>query len=184
LPLKRNFFDKSVADVVSQLKIMGNGLVSIYRQSRSSSLKEFKVRSEVNALLCRCIVALLMFVNIDCFAQERFVYKCTNAAGVSEFTDKECMGGATQIDLKVPADEDYLRQKAEHDARVSHDKALADQLQATRLAEEQAARAAQGQQMQSNRALADKFEQERTQKNSSVVSSPNVTQPAPIITLP
>jgi uncharacterized protein (DUF3084 family) len=125
-----------------------------------------------------------MFVNIDCSAQERVVYKCTNADGVSEFTDKECTGGATQIDLKVPTDENFLQKKAEHDARVLHDKALADQLESTRLAEEQAARAAQSQQMQSNRALADKFEQERTQKNSSVVSSPSVNQPAPIITLP
>jgi hypothetical protein len=123
-----------------------------------------------------------MLAKMDGFAQERIVYKCTNAAGAIVFSDKECAGRAAQLNLKATKDEDLSQQKAEHDARVQQDKALADQIQAQRLAEEQAARAAQDQQMQVIKALADKFEQERSQRNGAVVSSPNVTQSAPTLT--
>lgn len=134
------------------------------------------MRPKLKVLLCFIIIFNPIFGYMDSFAQERTVYKCTNAAGVTVYTDKECPGRASQLNLKAPADDDLSQKKAEHDAKVSQDKALADQIQARRLSDEQAARAVQDQQVQVDRAVAAKFEQERAQRNSAVVSNPAVTQ--------
>ena len=146
--------------------------------------KGLEMRSGLRVLVCGSIACLTMLGSIDGFTQERLVYKCTNAAGVVAFSDKECAAHAAQLNLKTQTDEDFFKQKAEHDAKVLHDKALAEQMQSSRLAEEQTARAAQDQQTQVNKALADKFEQERAQRNGAVVSSPNVMQSAPIQSAP
>ena len=130
------------------------------------------------------VLAIAMFAGVDGQAQERAVYKCLDAAGVVVFSDKECQGRLTRLNVNTPSDAEMTQQKAEHDAKVARDKALADEVEARRLAQEQAGRAAQDQQARVNRDLANKVDQERAQRNSTVNSSPNVTQPAPTNTVP
>lgn len=115
-------------------------------------------------------------------AQDRTVYRCVNGAGVIVFSDKECMGNTSKINIKSPSEEELAKRKAERDANNARDSALANQVQADRLAREQAGRASQEQQMQVNRSQAEKLEQERNQHNSSVNSAPNVSQPVPFTT--
>ncbi|WP_342619049.1 hypothetical protein [Rhodoferax sp. GW822-FHT02A01] len=117
-------------------------------------------------------------------AQERAVYKCMDATGIVVFSDKECQGRLSKLNINAPSDAEMTQQKAEHDAKVARDKALADEVEARRLAQEQVARAAQDQQSRVNRDLANKVEQDRAQKNSNVNSAPNVMQSAPTNTVP
>ena len=131
-----------------------------------------------------CVGVLGMLLALAVHAQTQTVFRCKNTAGVLVFSDRECVNATSLQPVQIPLEADSPERKAEQDARVSRDKALADQLQARRVAEEQAGRAAQDQQMQVNRALADKFEQERNQKNSAVTSSPRVTEPAPMLMVP
>ena len=131
--------------------------------------------------LCPALV-LLMLGTLP--AQAQVVYKCSNAKGVVAFSDKECATTGAKLNVKAPVDADMVQQKADHDAKVARDRALAEQIEASRLSSEQAGRALQDQQMLVNRAQADRVEQERNQINSTVLSSPNVTQPAPVLTAP
>jgi Skp family chaperone for outer membrane proteins len=113
-------------------------------------------------------------------AQQRTVYRCVNAAGAVVFSDTECPTGKTaRVNLKSASEEDLARAKAEHDAKTFRDANLANRVQADRIASEQAARAAQDQQAQQNRAANLQFEQERNQRNAAVNSAPNVAQPVP-----
>ena len=139
---------------------------------------------ELRALTLIPMLALPMFVCMNAYAQERTVYKCMDSAGAVVFSDKECQGRLSKLNMNIPSDAEMTQQKAEHDAKVARDKALADEVEARRLAQEQAGRAAQDRQMQVNRALADKVDQERAQRNSTVNSAPNVIQAAPTTTVP
>lgn len=114
-------------------------------------------------------------------AQERTVYRCVNASGVVVFSDKECVGNTARLNIKSLSEEELAKRKAERDANNARDANLANQVQANRLATEQAARAAQDQQAQAGKAIADRLEQERTQRNATVVSNPNASQPLPFI---
>lgn len=125
------------------------------------------------------LAATMALAGIAAQAQDRTVYRCVNAAGVIVFSDQECMGNTAKVNIKSPSEEELAKRKAERDANNARDTALANQVQADRLAREQAGRAAQEQQMQVNRAQAEKLEQERNQRNSAVNSAPNVSQPVP-----
>jgi hypothetical protein len=92
------------------------------------------------------ISAITMLAGTGSQAQERAVYKCMDEAGVVVFSDKECQGRLSKLNINAPTDAEMTQLKAEHDAKVSRDKALADEVEARRLAQEQAARAAQDQQ--------------------------------------
>lgn len=134
----------------------------------------------INALAAAAVILSMGAVQ----AQERTVYRCTTATGAIVFSDTECMGNGGKLNLKSLSEEELAKRKAERDANNARDANLANQVQANRLSNEQAARAAQDQQVQLNKSISDKFEQERNQKNATVVSAPNVSQSAPITTAP
>lgn len=116
----------------------------------------------------------------DLYAQKSTVYKCTNASGVVVFSDKACMGPTTIKNVKTSGDDaDMQQRKSESDARISRNTTLANQVQASRISREQAGRAAQDQQVQSTKAVGNRMEQERTQRNAATVSDPGVSQSAP-----
>jgi hypothetical protein len=94
------------------------------------------------------------------------------------------LGDASEKNIFKASDEELQARKAEHDAAVIRDKALGDQIEARRIAQEQAGRAAQDQQMQANKALGDKYEQELARRRSEVRSLPRITEPLPFITPP
>ena len=143
--------------------------------------ENFRVRSKPKAI---AVAVASIFVLVGGHTQGQTVYKCTNAAGAIVFSDKLCAGAVSVEGLRTSAESDLLQRKTEHDLTVSRDKALANQMEANRIANEQAGRSAQDQQTQVNRTLADKVEQERVQKNATVISSPGVSESAPIRTLP
>lgn len=135
----------------------------------------FRTFLTINAL---AVVAMIFPTGLA-QAQERTVYRCVNAAGAIVFSDKECVGNTAKLNLKSLSEEELAKRKAERDANNARDSNLANQVQSNRLANEQAARAAQDQQVQLNKSISDRFEQERNQKNSTVVSAPNVSAPVP-----
>lgn len=113
-------------------------------------------------------------------AQERTVYRCIDASGKVVFSDTECVAGKTaKLSMKSLSEEELAKRKAEHDANTARDTSLANQTQANRLANEQAARAAQAEQGRLSKSIADQMEQERNQKNATVTSAPNVATPVP-----
>lgn len=96
------------------------------------------------------------------------VYECKNAAGVIQFTDKPCQG----VIRVVPPPKDTVspERKSENDARIARDKALGNSSESNRLAREQAGYAAQDQQVQASKTIANTVEQERTQQSSTATS--------------
>ena len=96
------------------------------------------------------------------------VYECKNAAGVVQFTDKPCHGLVRVV--PPPKDAVSPERKAENDARIARDKALGNSSESSRLARDQAGYAAQDQQVQASKAIANTVEQERTQQSSTATS--------------
>jgi hypothetical protein len=93
------------------------------------------------------------------------LYECKDASGNVRFSDRACTGLVRAV--PAPSDPVSADSKAASDARVQNDKALANRIEADRLATEQASRAVQDQQTQASRAAASKVEQERAQKSSN-----------------
>jgi hypothetical protein len=143
------------------------------------ALKRCGLRLPILALFLTPFLTL-----VDGHAQGNLVFKCTNEVGTTVFSDRQCPVDFSEKNIRTPAVEGLAQKKAEHDAVIARDKSLAGRIEANRLATEQASRAAQDQQAQSNKALDDKVHLERSQRNAAVVSSPGVTQSAPVITLP
>jgi Skp family chaperone for outer membrane proteins len=130
-------------------------------------------------------IAVALILGGTCsYAQKRIVYECKSAAGVVVFSDRACVGNASEKNISKAPDEELQARKAEHDAAVIRDKALGDQLEARRIAQEQAGRAAQEQQMQVNKAIGDKYEQELARRRAEVRSLPRITEPVPVSTPP
>ncbi|NVO05506.1 MAG: DUF4124 domain-containing protein [Rhodoferax sp.] len=134
------------------------------------AILNFATGAQRRALLVG-VAGMLLALGVQ--AQGQTIFRCKNAAGIQVFSDRECVNAKPLKPVQIPLEADSPERKSEQDARVSRDKALADQLQARRMAYEQAGRAAQDQQMQVNRAIADKFEQERNLKNSAVTTRLN-----------
>jgi Skp family chaperone for outer membrane proteins len=130
------------------------------------------------------IAVALILCGTCSYAQKRIVYECKSAAGVVVFSDRECVGNASEKNVYKASDEELQARKVEHDAAVSRDKALGDQMEARRLAQEQAARVEQDQQMRVNRALGDKYEQELARRKAEVRSLPRITGPLPVTSPP
>lgn len=137
-----------------------------------------------NRMAVASIAIALIFGCVSSYAQKRTVYKCKSAAGVVVFSDRECAGNASEKTIPSPSEEELQKRKAEHDAVVIRDKTLGDQIEARRIAQEQAGRAAQDKQMQFNKALGEQYEQELARRRAEVRSLPRITQPAPVNTPP
>lgn len=124
--------------------------------------------------LCLIALALLGFVAGQAHAQ--VTYKCKDADGTVQFSDRPCKGGVP-VRSKVRPDSPEL--KAENDARIQRDKALANQAESSRIAREEAQRAAQAQQQQTNQGVAGAVEQERAQQRATT-QSVDTTKPVPV----
>jgi len=128
------------------------------------------------------VTVLLTFAS--CPLHGQVVFRCKNVAGEVVFSDKSCTGDLSAANVLPLVDSDSSQRKAEHDAIVSRDKALAAQVEASRMAREQAQISAANQQLQANKAVNDRYEQERSKQNAATVSSPGVTQVTPVGTFP
>lgn len=100
-------------------------------------------------------------------ASAQTTYKCKGADGKVQFSDRPCKGG---VAVRPTVQPDSPERKAESDVRIQRDKALASQVEAGRLAREQAERAAQDQQQQTNRGVANTVEQGRAQQRANTTS--------------
>lgn len=99
------------------------------------------------------------------YVDAQTLFECKDASENVRFSDRACTGLVRAV--PAPSDPVSADSKAASDARVQNDKALANRIEANRLATEQAARAAQDQQVQASKAADSKVEQERAQKSSS-----------------
>ena len=99
------------------------------------------------------------------------MYDCKNEAGQVKFTDRPCPEAVRSKPISVRKESNLKERKAENDARISRDKALANNMQASRDSEEQAGFAAQVQQVQAARAIDSKVSQERSSQNSRTTST-------------
>lgn len=119
------------------------------------------------------LVSLALLVAGHVNAQTLF--KCKDAAGNVQFSDRPCKGG---VPIRPKVQPDSPERKAESDAHIQRDMGLAKQAEAARLAQEQANQAAQNQQQQINSGLSDKVEQGRVQQRSTV-NSVDTSKPVP-----
>lgn len=106
-------------------------------------------------------------------ASAQTLYKCKDADGTVQYSDRRCKGG---VPVRAKAQPDSPELKAESDARIQRDKALASQAEASRIAREESLRAAQSQQQQSNQSLTNTVEQERAQQRATT-NSVDTTKP-------
>ncbi len=113
------------------------------------------------------LIPLVLLGLVAPTAHAQTTYKCKAADGTVQFSDRLCRGG---VQVRVNVQSDSPQRKAESDARIERDKALADQVQASRAAREQAARAAQDQQQQINQGIANTVEQARVQQRAGTKS--------------
>ena len=111
------------------------------------------------------------------------VFKCTGAGNVV-FSDQGCAKELRGGPISVNTDEVSPEHRAEHDAIVSRDKALANQVEGARLSSERSQRAVQSMHLQVDKSLAGKYEQRIRQKNDATVSDPSVRQPKPFTFVP
>lgn len=95
------------------------------------------------------------------------MFKCKDAEGKVQFSDRPCKGG---VPVRSKVQGDSPERKAESDARIQRDKVLAGQVEASRIAQEQAQRAAQDQQQQANQGATDRVEQGRAQQRATTTS--------------
>jgi Domain of unknown function (DUF4124) len=102
-------------------------------------------------------------------AQAQTYFKCTDATGKVHFTDTGC-GTMTGVPLAKSAGTNLPERKAQNDARVERDRALANRLESDRLGNEQAARAVQARQLEVDREVAGRVYQEREARKASTIS--------------
>lgn len=95
------------------------------------------------------------------------LYKCKDADGKVQFSDRRCKGA---VPVRSKTQPDSAERKAESDARIQRDKTLANQVEASRVAKEQAERAAQDQRQQANQGIANTVEQGRAQQRANTIS--------------
>jgi hypothetical protein len=138
-------------------------------------------RVSINPWVLRAMLLSMALVGAAAPAQTYF--KCRNAAGEIQYSDRACEGPASTVETSIPGVTDSPERKAANDARVQREKALGDKLQADRLAREEAGRQAQDRQDQVNKTIAGQVDQERAKQN---VPSPSrkVTDVIPYTTLP
>lgn len=105
----------------------------------------------------------------ESFAQTMF--DCKNEAGQVKFSDRPCPEVVRSKQIVVRQEFNLKERKAENDARISRDKALANNMQASRDSEEQAGFAAQIQQVQAAKTIDGKVLQERSSQNSKTNST-------------
>jgi hypothetical protein len=127
--------------------------------------------------------AVLMMAGLVTGLQAQTYFKCRNAAGEIQYSDRACEGGLTAVEGVLPATVDSPPRKVESDARIQRDRALADRMESERRAREDAGRRAQDQQEQVNKSIANQIDQQRAKDNQP--SPPRkVTDIVPITTLP
>ncbi|CAN5479233.1 hypothetical protein BH11PSE7_BH11PSE7_00620 [soil metagenome] len=103
-------------------------------------------------------------------AQTPAFFKCTDAAGNIQFTDTACHNTRASEPV-VPAGNSALpERKMQNDTRVQRDKRNASQMEASRLAEDAAGRAAQDRQLAVARDIAERLSRERAARNAATVS--------------
>lgn len=96
-------------------------------------------------------------------------FKCVDEDGRVRFSDRRCGNGRT-TSVKPNKDVDSAERKAANDARIQRDKALGNQVQSSRIAQERARYAAQDSQVQASSGIAASVAQERAQQQSSTQS--------------
>ncbi len=97
-------------------------------------------------------------------------YQCKDASGNVRFSDRACKANVPPKTVEPSTGIVTPERKAAADARIQRDITLADQIQSQRRAAEQAAAAAQSQQVQSSKAIESTVGQERAQKASAATS--------------
>ncbi len=102
-------------------------------------------------------------------ANAQAYFKCVDANGHVRFSDRRCGNGRT-TPVKPSKDVDSAERKVISDARIQRDKALGNQAQSNRLAQEKASYAAQDRQVQASSGIAASVAQARTQQQSSTQS--------------
>lgn len=118
---------------------------------------------------CLHFLFVMLILNISANAQT--YYKCKDGAGQFYFSDRPCAGAVAGVISPKPNEADSPERKAENDARIAREKSLADQLEATRVANEQAGYAAQAQQSQVSKEIATRVDQERSRQSSATGST-------------
>ncbi len=113
-------------------------------------------------------VPVAVFFVGDTYAQTLF--ECRNASGQLQYSDRPCPDSVKAVPIPMPTESNLLARKAENDARVGRDKALANSMQGGRVAEEQAGFAVQNQQVEAARGITSKVVQERTSQNSGTTT--------------
>lgn len=97
-------------------------------------------------------------------------YKCKDASGTVRFSDRACKANTSPLTVEPSTGAVTPERKAESDARIQRDSALAGQVEAQRRSTEQAGASAQGQQVQSAKAIEGTVDQERAKKASAATS--------------
>jgi hypothetical protein len=135
------------------------------------------------------LVATAAVLAVPAAAQTAAFFKCTDAAGNVQFTDKACHGAGTAEPV-VPAGNSALpERKAQNDARIARDRQSASRMEAGREAEAAAGRAAQDRQLQVTRQIAERLSREQAARNAAAVSvlpptQCNLCAPSPVTTPP
>jgi len=101
------------------------------------------------------------------FAQTGF-FRCVNADGIVEFTDRPCKSEMAAEPLGDAAD---AERKNQNDVRLARDQALIRRYEAERRAQEEALRAAQTRQLQVAAGIAARLARERNTRNAATQST-------------
>ena len=142
-------------------------------------IHDFSRWAPATGVLWGAVVLALAGANLNA----QTYYKCRNAAGEIQYSDRACAGGLTDVDGVLPAATDSPERKVESDARIQRDRTLADRMESERRAREEAGRRAQDQQEQVNKSIANQIDQQRARDNQP--SPPRkVTDIVPITTFP
>lgn len=135
-----------------------------------------------------CVAGVLTFAGTfvmpGASLQAQTYFKCRNAAGEIQYSDRACEGGLTAVEGVLPAATDSPERKAESDARIQRDRTLADRLESERRSREEAGRRAQDQQDQVNRSIANQVDQQRAKDNQPSPNARNTKDIVPTYTLP
>lgn len=113
------------------------------------------------------IVMLVLFAG---HAYPQTYYQCKDASGNVRFSDRVCTAKTKPITIEPSTGVVTPERKAESDARIQSNNALASQVEAQRRAAAQAAASAQGQQVQSAKGIESTMDQERAKKASAASS--------------
>lgn len=118
-------------------------------------------------LISVSVVTLVFFAG---HAHAQTYYKCKDASGTVRFSDRACKANASPLTVEPSTGAVTPERKAESDARIQRDSALAGQVEAQRRATEQAGASAQGQQVQNAKTIEGSVNQERAKKASAATS--------------